>query len=207
MSESNDSAAPSFWDQRYASGDTPWTLQAIPAALRSFVKKTQRRGRVLIPGCGTDHEVLQFFRAAGFEVTAIDFSTVAVARTKKALGNFHGKIIRGDFFKFDFPSRFDLIYERTFLCALHPRRWPQYAKRVAQLLRPRGKLAGVFFYGKEPEPPSYPVTKAGADEIFDKYFRLIRDVKISDSVAMFAGMERWQEWQLHAGVTGKRLRS
>ena len=197
MSESFDSAWPNFWNQRYASGETPWTLHAVPAAVRSFVKRRQRRGTtVLIPGCGTDLEVLQFFQTAGFEVTAIDFSSVAVAQTRKALRNFDGQIIRGDFFKFDFQNRFDLIYERTFLCALHPRRWPKYAKRVAQLLRPRGKLVGIFFYGKEPEPPPYSLSETGAAEIFGRHFRLIRDVKVSDSVAMFAGMERWQEWQL-----------
>ena len=157
----------------------------------------------MITGCGTDHEVLRFFQSAGFEVTAIDFSTVAVAQIKEALGNFDGKIIRGDFFKVDFPSQFDLIYERTFLCALHPRRWPQYVRRVAQLLRLRGKVVGVFFYGTEPDPPPYPLSKARAAEIFGKYFRLTRDIKVSDSVAMFAGMERWQEWQLRSGATQK----
>ena len=198
MSESSDSAAPPFWNQRYASGETPWTFQGIPATLRSFVRRTRTRGTVLVPGCGTDHEVLHFFRTAGFEVTAIDFSTVAVGQIKKALGNFDGKIIRGDFFKFDLQNRFDLIYERTFLCALHPRRWPNYAKRVARLLRPRGRLVGIFFYGTEPDPPPYPLSEARAAEIFSKYFRLIRDVKVSDSVAMFAGTERWQEWRLAA---------
>jgi hypothetical protein len=34
-----------------------------------------------------------------------------------------------------------------------------------------------------------------AAEIFGKYFRLLRDLKVSDSVPMFAGMERWQEWE------------
>jgi hypothetical protein len=198
MSKSSDSAVPRFWNQRYACGETPWMPHALPATLLSFVKRTRVRGRVLIPGCGTHHEVLRFFQRAGFEVTAIDFSMVAVGQIKEALGNFNGKIIRGDFFKFDFPSQFDLIYERTFLCALHPRRWPQYAKRVAQLLRTRGKLVGVFFYGTEPDPPPYPLSKTGATEIFGRYFRLIRDVKVSDSVPMFAGMERWQEWHLAA---------
>ena len=120
------------------------------------------------------------------------------AETKTALGNFEGKIIRADFFKSDFGTRFDLVYERTFLCAMHPRRWPQYAKRVAALLRSGGKLIGIFFYGTEPEPPPYPINKTQAAEIFGKYFRLVRDVKVSDSVGMFAGMERWQEWQLVA---------
>src|SRR5438874_2390822 len=99
MRESSDSIRPAFWNQRYASGETLWTLQAIPAVLRSFLKRTQRRGTVLIPGCETDHEALRFFQAAGFEVTAIDFSTIAVAQTKNALRNFDGKIILGDFFK------------------------------------------------------------------------------------------------------------
>ena len=203
MSESSDSARPPFWNQRYASGETPWTLQAIPAALQSFVTSAQRRGNVLVPGCGTDHAVLQFFQTAGFEVTAIDFSSVAIAQIKKTLGDFDGKVIRGDFFKFDFRCRFDLIYERTFLCALHPRRWPQYSKRVAQLLRPRGKLVGVFFYGTEPDPPPYPLSETQAAEIFGQHFRLTRDVKVSDSVRMFAGMERWQEWQRAAADSRK----
>jgi SAM-dependent methyltransferase len=198
MSESSDSAVPLFWNQRYAAGEAPWTLHAIPRTLRSFVKRTRARGRVLIAGCGTDYEVLRFFQTTGFDVIAIDFSTIAVNQIRKSLRNFDGKVIHGDFFKFDFPSRFDLIYERTFLCALHPRRWPQYSKRVAQLLRPRGKLVGVFFYGTEPEPPPYPLSETKAAEIFRKHFRLTRDVKVSDSVTMFAGMERWQEWQLVA---------
>ena len=195
MKKSTDSAAPAFWNQRYASGETPWVLHKIPAALRSFLKRTRRKGRVLIPGCGTDHGVIKVFADAGFEVTAIDFSPVALAETKKGLGNFHGKIIRADFFKSDFGRRFDLVYERTFLCAMHPRRWPRYAKRVAELLRPGGKLIGIFFYGTEAEPPPYPISKTQAAEIFGKYLRVLRDLKVSDSVPMFAGMERWQEWE------------
>ena len=195
MSESSDTSQPAFWDQRYASAETPWVLHKIPATLGSFLKTPRPRGRILIPGCGTDHGVIKAFADAGFEVTAIDFSPVVLAETKKALGNFDGRIMRADFFKSDFGRRFDLVYERTFLCAMHPRRWARYAKRVAELLRPGGKLIGIFFYGTEPEPPPYPINKAQAANIFGKYFRLLRDLKVSDSVPMFAGMERWQEWE------------
>ena len=195
MKRAADSAVPAFWDQRYASGETPWVLRKIPHTLRSFLKKRPTRKRILIPGCGTDHGVIKAFADAGFEVTAIDFSPVALAETKKALGNFDGKIMRADFFKSDFERRFDLVYERTFLCAMHPRKWAGYANRVAELLRPGGKLIGIFFYGTEPEPPPYPINKTRAKELFGKYFRLIRDLKVSDSVPMFDGMERWQEWK------------
>jgi hypothetical protein len=58
-----------------------------------------------------------------------------------------------------------------------------------------GKLIGIFFCGTEPEPPPYPINKTQAAKIFGKYFRLLRDLKVSDSVPMFAGMERWQEWE------------
>lgn len=195
VKKSNNSAVPAFWNQRYASAETPWVLHKTPATLRSFLNRTRTPGRVLIPGCGTDHGVIKAFADAGFEVTAIDFSTVALAETKKALANFDGTIICADFFKSDFGRDFDLVYERTFLCALHPRRWARYAKRVAELLRPNGKLVGIFFYGADPEPPPYPINKTQAAEIFGKYFRLLRDLKVSDSVPMFAGMERWQEWE------------
>ena len=199
MEKSTNSAQPAFWNQRYASAETPWALPKVPAALRSFLKRTQTRGRVLIPGCGTDYRVIAAFADAGFDVTAIDFSPVAVAETKKALGNFGpsrtGRIMRADFFRSDFGRHFDLVYERTFLCAMHPRRWRGYARRVAELLRPRGRLIGIFFYGTEPDPPPYPISTAEAQEIFGNYFRLVRDGKVSDSVTMFAGMERWQEWE------------
>jgi SAM-dependent methyltransferase len=206
MEKSANTAQPAFWNQRYASAETPWVLHRIPATLRSFLKRRRRQGRVLIPGCGTDHRVLKAFADTGFEVTAIDFSPVALAETKEALGNFDGKITRADFFKSDFGRHFDLVYERTFLCAMHPRRWQRYAKRVAELLRPGGKLIGIFFYGIEPEPPPYPINKRQAKEIFGKYFRLIRDIKVSDSVPMFAGMERWQEWKLAAPKPSTKTR-
>jgi len=140
----------------------------IPAILRSFLTRTRRKGRVLIPGCGTDHGVIKVFVDGGFEVTAIDFSPIVLAETKKALGNFDGKIMCADFCKSDFGRRFDLVYERAFLCAMHPRRWPLYAKRVAELLRPGGKFIGIFFYGTEPEPPPYPINKTQGAKNFGK---------------------------------------
>jgi len=206
MKTYTDSTQPAFWNERYRSSETPWALHKIPNALRSFLKRTKTGGRVLIPGCGTHHQAIQAFRAAGFDVVAIDFSPVAIAETRKALrrSGFVG-LVQGDFFKHTFRTRFDLIYERTFLCAIHPTRWPRYAKRVAELLRPGGKLVGFFFYGIEPDPPPYPISKTRAAKIFGKYFRLVRDGRVSDSVPMFAGTERWQEWERIAAPRRKQI--
>jgi SAM-dependent methyltransferase len=195
MSGAEDSTLPEFWNTRYSAGKTPWDLGGVPVALRSFLTRAKPPGHVLVPGCGSGYEV-QAFHDAGFEVTAIDFSSAARERAGRLLGSLSHCVIAGDFFTNDFSSQeFDLIYERTFLCSLPPDRWPVYATRMAELL-PKGKLlAGIFLYGEEPEPPPYPLTEARALELFGNEFELIRSEPVSDSLPLFAGMERWQEWR------------
>ncbi len=150
---------------------------------------------MLIPGCGSGYEV-KAFHDAGFEVTAIDFSSAAIEQAGRLLGPLRRSVILGDFFTHDFTGQeFDLIYERTFLCSLPPGRWRDYATRMAELL-PKGKLlAGIFLYGAEPEPPPNPLTEAQALELFGREFELIRSDPVSDSLPLFQGMERWQEWR------------
>ena len=125
---------PDFWTMRYAAGRTPWDFGGVPAALKSFLERSSIRGRVLIPGCGSGYEV-QAFHTEGYDVSAMDFSPAAVEQAKRVLGVLAERIILGDFFAYDFGQRrFDLIYERTFLCSMSPSRWPEYVDRMADLL-------------------------------------------------------------------------
>ena len=165
--------------------------------LDAFIRSLDSGLNILIPGCGEDHKTIAAFDRAGHRVTAIDFSPVALERTKKALPQLGDRIILGDFFRHELGTgAFDLIYERTFLCSLPPSLWNDYAVRVAQLLRPCGMLAGFFFCGKESDPPPYPITESKASEIFDGHFNLLTSEPVSDSLSIFAGQEKWQEWQL-----------
>ena len=171
----------------------PWDCHGVPDKLRTHLSRTPP-GRVLIPGCGSAYEVAAF-HAAGWSVTAIDFSQAAVERARNLLGPLGEFVLSGDFFQHPLSaSSFDVVYERTFLCALPPRLWPDYAGRMRQLIRPGGKLAGFFLYGEESEPPPYPLTTAQADELFAGDFILTRDEPMSDSLPVFAGKEHWQEW-------------
>ena len=70
---------------RYAAGTTPWDFGGVPSALKSFIERSSIRGRVLVPGCGSGYEV-QAFHAAGYDVSAIDFSPAAVDQAKRVLG-------------------------------------------------------------------------------------------------------------------------
>jgi hypothetical protein len=192
-----DSTQQDFWSQRYVSGRTPWQLDRVPARLSAFIRSLQPGCNVLIPGCGQDHRTIDAFHGAGHLVTAIDFSRIAIVATKKALPAAADRIILGDFFTYKFEAApFDIVYERTFLCSLPPRLWKNYAVRIAELLRPNGTLTGFFFYGKGSDPPPYPITESKATQILADRFDLKKSEPVIDSLSIFAGQEKWQEWQL-----------
>lgn len=142
---------PAFWDTRYAAGTTPWDFGGVPAPLSRWLEKHPGSGeRVLIPGCGSGHEIGAFARA-GYAVTAIDFSANAVARARTQVGPaLAGQVIEGDFFNYNFADAapFDVLYERTFLCALPPAHWSDIAARFTTLLKVQGQLVGIYFLAK-----------------------------------------------------------
>jgi len=195
MNNSSDSNQPDFWTVRYAAGKTPWDFGGVPSALKSFLERTSVPCRILIPGCGSGYEV-QAFHAAGHDVSAIDFSPAAVDHAKRVLGELAERVVLGDFFAHDFGGRrFDVIYERTFLCSMTPSRWPEYVNRVAELLSPGGRLIGVFLYGERSSSgPPYPLADNDAERLFKKPFELVRSEVMTDSLPLFRDMERWQEW-------------
>jgi SAM-dependent methyltransferase len=191
--ENSDSNRPDFWSTRYAAGNIPWDFGGVPAALKSFLAESSVQSEVLIPGCGSGYEV-QPFHAAGHDVMAIDFSPAAVERARKVLDCLGDRVILADFFTHDFGQRrFDLIYERTFLCSMAPSRWPEYVKRIADLLSPGGKLIGIFLYGERSCPP-FPLGHIESEQLFKQHFQLLLSKIVTDSLRIFRGREKWQEW-------------
>lgn len=192
-----DSSTPAFWDQRYRENETPWDFGGIPADLKDFLKRKIKGGnRALIPGCGAGYEV-RAFATVGYDVTALDFSAAAVEEARRNAGpDLAARVQQADFFAADFePASFDLIYERTFLCAIDPARRKEYAKRIASLLKPGGLFVGYFFYKNttQEDGPPFGLAWGEADELFAHYFLLTRDLPVADSLPVFAGRERWQE--------------
>jgi SAM-dependent methyltransferase len=68
---------PAYWDQRYGSHDSVWSRQPN----RQLVAEAAALppGRALDAGCGEGTDAL-WLAAQGWQVTAVDFSAVAVAR-------------------------------------------------------------------------------------------------------------------------------
>lgn len=197
----DDSSRTQFWVKRWEAGKLPWDLGHVPPNLSSFLMQPELKpGRVLIPGCGSGYEV-QAFHQAGHDVEAIDFSGPAVAHAREVLGPLGERVMQGNFFKFDFSGRrYDLVYERGFLCSLPRERWADYASRMADLIAPGGRLVGLFLYGEEPEPPPFPLTDELAESVLGGYFKLVKtEAAAADTVPVYRGLERWQEWERKAG--------
>ncbi|CAB3675220.1 Thiopurine S-methyltransferase [Paraburkholderia graminis C4D1M] len=192
--ESRDPNSPAFWDERFERHFTPWDQAGVPSAFQSFAGRHAGEA-VLIPGCGSAYEAA-WLAAHGSPVRAIDFSHAAVAAARAQLGEQHAQLVeQADFFSYEPPFAPAWIYERAFLCALPPARRDDYARRMAELLPAGALLAGFFFIGATPKGPPFGIERAELETLLTPHFELIEDEAVSDSIAVFAGRERWLTWR------------
>jgi SAM-dependent methyltransferase len=186
-----DPSLPAFWDHRFKGGVTPWDAGRVPHQLRDFARRQESPRRTLVPGCGSGWDV-RHLADVGWDVTGLDFSAEAIAAARVNVGPYVDRLVLGDFFTFDPGAAFEVIYERTFLCALPRRRWPDYAARAAALLVPGGLLAGYFFFSDEPKGPPFGTCPTELHALLDADFTLEEDREVEDSIPLFRGRERWQ---------------
>ena len=148
--------------------------------------------KVLVPGCGTGHEV-HLFAERGHHVLGIDFSDAAIESARRALGL---QVRKADFFTLD-DGPFDLVYERAFLCALPRPRWPDWSRRMAELVRPGGELAGFFYMNDNERGPPFGASHERLNELRGPAFDLTENepVPAAQSLPVFAGREIWQVWK------------
>lgn len=194
-----DPANPEFWGMRYRASFTPWDAGGVPARLREHVATRRPAGRVLVPGCGSGHDV-RFLAEAGLEVHGIDFSAEALVAALPVLGPFADRVRLADFFGPGLEGPWSLVYERAFLCALPRRLWRDWAARVAELLAPGELLAGIFYFDQGERGPPFPLRgQAELDALLTGFFEKTEDLDVNDSIAVFAGKERWQAWRRLTG--------
>lgn len=192
-----DPASPDFWEVRYQAAFTPWDAGAVPARLREHIAGHRPAGRVLVPGCGSGHDV-RFLAQAGLDVLGIDFSRAALDAALPVLGPFADRLRQADFFGPGLEGPWSLVYERAFLCALPRRRWQDWGRRVAELVEPRGALAGFFLFAEGDRGPPFPMhDQAELDALLAGAFQRESDLEVADSIDVFAGKERWQVWRRH----------
>lgn len=168
------------WEARWAAGETPWDRGAAAPPLFEFLEWTENGalvGRsVLVPGCGSGHDVRALARA-GALVTGLDLAATAldVARRSPPVGREAYQL--GDFLSWR-GGPYGMIWEHTCFCAIDPEQRPAYAAAAARLLEPGGWLAGVFYlepWGPDetPEPPPFGTDRDDLDRLLAASFRLL----------------------------------
>ncbi|NJD25904.1 MAG: methyltransferase domain-containing protein [Betaproteobacteria bacterium] len=185
---------PDFWCKRFAEGTTPWDAGGVPPEFAAFAARQPAPLATLIPGCGSAWEAAHLARL-GWQVTALDFSAEAVARARTLLGDAAVDLACADFFTWQPIRTPELLYERAFLCALPRKLWDDWGRRVADLLPPGGLLAGYFFVCDQVKGPPFGILADQLDALLAPAFKRIEDAAAKDSIAAFAGRERWQVWQ------------
>lgn len=136
----------SFWDQRFAEGDTPWDRGAASPQLGIWLAAgVLKPCRILVPGCGSGYEVAALAQK-GFDVTGLDYSPEAIVLTRKQLDalGVNASVVEADALAWQPEKPFDAIYEQTCLCALYPDQWRAYADQLHRWLAPSGKLLALF---------------------------------------------------------------
>lgn len=190
-----DPAEAGFWDLRYEARFAPWDAGKVPARLRAYVQAAGAPRRVLVPGCGSALDVA-FLAQCGWDVLGIDFSAEALAVAGAALGAHAGRLRQADFFAPIPEAPFPVVYERAFLCALPRRLWPDWSRRIAELVEPEGVLAGFFYFDEGDRGPPFPLHgQAELDALLAPAFERVEDAAVVDSIPVFEGKERWQVWR------------
>ena len=136
-----------FWEACYESEMDGWDIGGPTPVFERLATKIPK-GRICVIGCGRGYDAVTFAKA-GFEVTAIDFAKTAVlaSRENARKEEVEMTVLREDFF--DLPDelhdQFDYVLEYTCFCAINPERRFEYDRVIWKLLKPEGKLLGLFF--------------------------------------------------------------
>jgi len=156
------------FDAAYKAPVTPWGDVRIPKELKALTQQANLK-QILELGCGLGR-FARFMTQQGFEVTAVDFSGVAIERARRRVAKnalkpefFIGDVTNLGFLKGPFDASYDV---GCFHC-LDKRGQSAFASEVARLLRPGGiHLMWVM----DDSPSGLPVSPAAINAVFAPYF-------------------------------------
>jgi hypothetical protein len=179
-----------YWDNKYAENSTGWNIGFISTPLKEYFDQlNNKKIRILIPGAGNAYEA-EYLHEKGFDnVFILDWSEHAVDNFIERYPSFPAENIYIEDF-FEHRGEYDLIIEQTFFCSVHPSKRQEYADKVYELLKPRGRLAGLLF--DDPlynERPPYGGSKKEYEQYFKKNFKFMVFETAYNSIKPRAGRE------------------
>ena len=136
-----------YWSQRYIEERTGWDLGAASLPLQTYFDQlTNKDLSILIPGAGNSYEAEYLYKNGFSNVEVLDIANEPLQTFAERNPDFpKNQLLEADFFEFE--GQYDLIIEQTFFCSFPP--LPEtrkaYAKKMHELLKPNGKLVGLWF--------------------------------------------------------------
>nr|XP_017223639.1 PREDICTED: probable thiol methyltransferase 2 isoform X3 [Daucus carota subsp. sativus] len=166
----SDSSAADAWEKSWREGVTPWDLgQPTPVLLHLLETASLPKGRVLVPGCGSGHDVIAIASADHY-VVGLDISDCAIKKatelsSSSSNADYH-KFLQRDFFTWQPTELFDVIFDYTFFCAIEPDLRYAWASRIQKFLKPDGVLITLMFpISDHIGGPPYKVSVADYEEV------------------------------------------
>lgn len=136
-----------YWTQRYQEERTGWDIGYPSAPLKTFINQLEDKAiRILIPGAGNGYEAEYLWQLGFANVYIMDISPIPLKAFEKRNPDFpKTQLLHEDFFSHQ--NQYDLILEQTFFCSFVPiaKNRFAYAKQIHSLLKPTGKLVGLWF--------------------------------------------------------------
>ena len=186
-----------YWEQRYATRDMPWEKGEASPGLVDFLAghPDLPRGSVLVPGCGTGHDVRVWARA-GFAVTGYDLapSAVLLARERTTEAGLVAEFRAGDFLGDSADREFDWVFEHTCFCAILPEQRDAYVAAVNRWLKPGGSFLAVHYLIPDTDGPPFGTMMEELCRRFAPTFDLIEDW-VPRSYPNRTGLERMLWWR------------
>jgi len=185
-----------FWEGRWRSGLIPWDHgRAAPPFLEFLERHPAPTGSVLVPGCGSGHDV-RLLAEHGARVTGMDISATAISEAQIRNSHERASYMAGDILQ---PARnlsgtFDWIFEHTCLCAMEPSNWDTYARSIRTLLKPEGQFVAIFYRRPhDPGGPPFGISEEEINRLFGTGFDLLEARIPTRSYTSRAGREeiRW----------------
>ena len=168
-----------FWEELWHEGRTKWDIGYAARPITEYADQLKDKSiKILIPGAGNAYEA-EYLHKNGFEnVYVLDIASKPLENFKKRVTDFPGEHLLNQNF-FELTEKYDLIIEQTFFIALDPKLRTKYAEKINDLLKPGGKLIGLFIIDTEAsnDGPPFIDTK----EEYIRHFEGIFYVKVYET--------------------------
>lgn len=179
-----------YWSNRYSNKDTGWDIGYVSTPLKEYFDSLENKDlKILIPGGGNAYEAEYLFNNGFKNVYLLDISEAPLKAFKERVPLFpDAHILCEDFF--DHKTKYDLIVEQTFFCALVPTLRKAYVKKMHELLIENGRLTGLLFnIPLNTDKPPFGGSETEYRILFNEYFDLQKMETAKNSIEPRQGNE------------------